>query len=142
MSNFLAIHPHMTVVVHGTEIKQCAIVLHRHSLETLLKPDGTLIEEQAFVLGVPVARNLHRWRLVEVVFYQILRALWFRILEKSPLCGLHTIVVITLLLHVHDVVPLAVEQQTLIGIHILNQWQFLSRPCLWKHRPHHQHDYT
>ena len=67
VSSFLAIDVYMAIVIHGTEIQQRLIILHRHSLEALLKPDSTLVEEQTLILCVPVTRNPHRGRLVKVV---------------------------------------------------------------------------
>ena len=139
LTSLLPVHPDVTVIVHSTEVEQHATLLHRHSLKALLEPDSTLVEEQSFVLCVPVAWDLHGGRLVEVVFYQIFRTLRLGILEESPLHGFHAVVVVALLLHVNDVVPLAIEQHRLVGIHILDQWQFLTCPSLRKHRPRHQH---
>ena len=126
VTSLLAVHPHMTVVVHSPEIEQRLTVRHRHGLETLLEPDGALVEEEALVLRVPVRRNLHHVRLVEVVLNQILWTLRLRIDKESVAHGVHTVVVVTLFLHVDDVVPLAVQRHSLIGLHILNQRQFLS----------------
>ena len=120
MTCFLAIHPHATVIVDCPKVKQRATIAHRHSLKTLLKPDGTLVEEQTLVLCIPVTRDLHRWRLIEVVFNQVFRALGLGILEESPTGRLHTIVIVALFLYIDNVIPLAIERHALIGIHVLN----------------------
>ena len=120
MTSFLAIHPHATVIVDCPKVKQRATIAHWHSLKTLLEPDGTLVEEQAFVLCIPVTRDLHRWRLIEVILDEVFRALGLGILEESPTGRLHTIVVVALFLYIDNVIPLAIERHALIGIHVLN----------------------
>ena len=59
MPGLLAIYPYTAVIVDSPEVKQGATVAHRHSLKTLLEPDGSLVEEQALILCIPIARNLH-----------------------------------------------------------------------------------
>ena len=139
MPDLLTIYPDATVIVDGSEIKQSATVARRHSLKTLLEPDGTLVEEQALVLGIPVTRDLHRWRLIEVVLDQIFRALGLGILEESPTSRLHTIVVVALFLYIDNVIPLAIERHALIGIHVLNQWQRFSSQRGWEKQSPNQH---
>ena len=123
VTSLLTIHPYMTVVVDGTKIQQGTALSHGHGLETLLKPYGSLVEEQALVLRVPVRRNLHRRRFIKIVLYQILWFLGFGIDKETVAHGVHTIVVIALFLHIHNVVPFAVQRAGLITLHILNQWQ-------------------
>ena len=119
----LTVDPDVAVVVDGTEVEQGAIVLCRLSLETFLEPDGTFVEKEALVACVPVGGNLHHVRLVEVVLDKILRALGFSIDKETVAHGVHTIVVETFFLHINDVVPVAIERHTLIGLHILKEGQ-------------------
>ena len=109
VTSLLAIHPYMTVVVDGTKIQQSATFGHRHSLEALLKPYGSLVEEQLFVLRIPVRRNLHGWRLIEVVLNQVLWPLGFGIDKETIAHGVHTIVVVTFLLNIDDIVPITIQ---------------------------------
>ena len=119
----LTVDPDVAVIVDSTEVEQRATVVHGNSLETLLKPNGALVEEETLVAGVPVRRNLHHVRLVEVVFDKVLRALRLRVDEEAVAHGIHTVVVKTFFLYVDDVVPVAVERHTLIGLHILKEGQ-------------------
>ena len=124
VTRLLAVYPHVAVVVHGTEIQQRLIILHRHSLETLLEPHGSLVEEETLVLRVPVRRYLHDVRLIKIILNQVLRALRLRIDEEAVTHGIHTVVVIALLLHVDDVIPLTIQRHRLIRHHILDYRQF------------------
>ena len=123
VTSSLTVYPDIAVVVDGTEVEQGAIIVHGNGLETLLKPDGAFVEEEALVARVPVGGNLHHVRLVEVVLDKILRALGFGVDKEAIAHGVHTIVVETFFLHVDDVVPVAVERHTLIGLHILKEGQ-------------------
>ena len=64
---------------------------------------------------------MHRRRLVEVVLHEILRPLGLGITEESPRRGIHAVVVVALLLHVHNVVPLAVQRRVLVGLDVVYQ---------------------
>ena len=127
VSSFLAVHIHIGIIVHGSEVEQRASPLLRVELETLLQPHGPLVEEQPFVLCVPVARYLHGLRLVEVVLDQILRALGLGIAEESPVVGIHAIVVVALLLHIDDVVPCTVKARGLSSQDV-RHLRYLCRP--------------
>ena len=133
MSHMPAVHIDMAVVVDGTEIQQRPHILHRHGLKTLLEPNCPFIEEQSLVLCVPITGNPHGGRFVEVVLNQVFRLLRLSILEESPSCGVHAVVVIALLLHIDDVVPLAVERHALIGIDVLDQG--LRNGCCHREEP-------
>ena len=109
MTRLLAVHPHPAVIVDSTEIEQRAVVAHRHSLEAFLEPDGALVEKQALILRIPITRDLHGRRLIEIVLYQVLRALGFGIHEESIAHGFHTIVVVALFLYIDNVIPLTIE---------------------------------
>ena len=138
MPGLLTVHPHPTVVVHRPEIEQTPdSCLLTPPLKTLLEPHRAFVEEQPFVLRIPVARDLHRGRLVEVILDEVFGFLWLRIHEESPACGVHAIVVVALLLNIYDIVPLAIERHTLIGVHILDHWQCL---CSGHRRENHSHD--
>ena len=111
----LAVYPHVAVVVDSTEVEQGTVVAHGHCLETGLEPYRAFVEEETIVLCVPVAGNLHGGRLVEVVFYQVLGTLGFRIEEESPTVRVHAIVVVAFFLHVNNVVPRTIERHALVG---------------------------
>ena len=120
VTSLLTIYPHMAIVVYSAKIKQGAAFGHRHSLEAFLKPNCSLVEEQFFVLCIPVRRNLHGRRLIKVVLNQILRLLGLGIDKEAIAHRIHTIIVIALFLHINNVVPVAIEQTILIGINILD----------------------
>ena len=109
MASELAVDIDVGVVVDGTKIKQRAMISIAMPVKRTLKPYGTLVEEQPVVLRIPVARNLHGRRFVEVVFYQVFRALRLGIEEEAPGCGIHAVVVVALFLHIDDIVPLTIE---------------------------------
>ena len=67
--------------------------------------------------------------LVEVILNQVLRTLRLGILEESPATDVHAVVIITLLLHVDDVVPIAVQQSGLSCIHVAQQGHLCSLCC-------------
>ena len=121
MTGLLAIHPHMTVVVDGAEVKQRAVVLHGYGLKASHKPYRAFIEEQPFVLRVPVGGYLHGGRLVEIVLYQVFRMLRLGISEEAPPRGFHAVVIVAFFLDIDDVVPVTIEQQALVSLHILQQ---------------------
>ena len=128
MPGLLAVHPYAAVVVRCPEVEQGFVsalneTIIGFNIETLLEPHGALVEEQSFVLCVPVAWNLHRGRLVEVVLDEVFGLLGLRIAEESPGRRIHAVVVVALFLHVYDVVPCPVERQTLIGVHVLDHRQ-------------------
>ena len=120
VTSLLTIHPYMAIVVYSAKIQQGAAFGHRHSLEALLKPNCSLVEKQLFVLRIPVRRNLHGWRLIEVVLNQILWFLGLGIDKETITHRVHTIVVIALFLYINNVVPIAIERTGLVGIHILD----------------------
>ena len=108
MAGFLAVYPDTAVVVDCTEIEQCTVVLCRYSLETRLKPDSAFIEEEPFILRIPVRGNPHGGRLVEVVFDEVFGPLGFGVDEESPASGVHAVVIIPLFLYIDDVMPVTV----------------------------------
>ena len=120
----LGVHIHMCVVVHSAEVEQRAASLLLVIGERLLEPYCSLIEEQALVLGVPVAGDAHLGGFVKVILDEIFRALRLGILEESPTADIHSVVIVAFLLYVDDVVPLAVQQSGLSCIHIAQQGHF------------------
>ena len=109
VADFLTVYINVAIVVHCTEIEQRMATVLLGVIERFLVPDGTLVEEQSLRLRVPVARHIHGRCLVEVVLYQVFRPLHLCVLEESPAVQVHAVVVVALLLHVDDVIPLAIE---------------------------------
>ena len=114
VSHMVAVHVDMRIVVHSTEIEQRAPLLRFElrtlNVELLIEPHRAFIEEQPLVARVPIGGQLHLFSLVEVIFYEVFRLLRFSVAEESPARRVHTIVVVAFLLHVNDVVPLAIER--------------------------------
>ena len=138
VSNLLAVHIDMAVVVDSTKVEQGVASIGRVPIETLLEPYGALVEEQTFVACVPVRRNRHGGRGVEVIFDEVFRTLWLRIAEEAPRGWVHAVVIIPLLLHIDDVVPVTIQRGGLACHHIAHQWERVSRSDDGEHRPQHE----
>ena len=54
VSHLGAVHIDVAVIIDSAEVEQSVASLCRMPIETLLEPYRTLVEEQAFVSGVPV----------------------------------------------------------------------------------------
>ena len=110
VSHLRAVHINVTVVVDRTKVEQGVASLSGMPVKALLEPHRSLVEEQAFVPRVPIGWNGHGGRGVEVILDEVFWTLWLRIAEESPRGRVHAIVIIALFLHIHDVVPIAVQR--------------------------------
>ena len=97
-------------VVDSAEIEQHALVGLWLIVEGATEPYSALVEEETFVLNVPVARNVHLVGGVEIVFYQFERRFLMSIEEEAPRRFFHSVVVEADFLLVDDVTPFSVER--------------------------------
>ena len=106
-----AVHPHAGLVIDCTKVEYGPVVIGLTvPLKRALEPDGSLIEEQLFILGVPVAGYVHDCCLVKVIFYKVLGALGLGVPEESPCGGVHSVIIVAFLLYIDYVIPLSVER--------------------------------
>src|ERR1700753_2705659 len=68
LADFFAVNPPPGVVIGCADVQEDARMLLRLVSEVTLIPDGAFVEEERFVLCVPVAGNLKLGSFVEVVF--------------------------------------------------------------------------
>ena len=121
----LAIHINYGLVIDSAEVKNGLLSRLGMIGETLLKPYCPLVELQLWVLGVPVRRDVHRLRLVKIIFYQVGRGFRLRIVPKGMAHWFPTIIIIADLLNVNDIIPFSIQGDTLPCKDIRQQGNFL-----------------
>ena len=106
-----AVHPHAGLVIDCAKVEYSPVVIgFTVPLKRALEPDGSLIEEQLFILGVPVTGYVHHSCLVKIIFNKVLGALGLGVPEESPCGGVHSVVIVAFLLYIDYVIPLSVER--------------------------------
>ena len=128
-----SVHIDVCLVVDGAEVEQRATALGFRPVEGALEPYRSLVEEETLVLRVPVAWNLHSGSLIEVILNEFLGPPRLGILEKAPAGDVHTIVVVPLLLHIDDVVPVAIQRRDVTSADVAHKGKPLSSHTRQRH---------
>ena len=114
-----AVEVDVAQVIDGPEVEELAASLVWFVVEIFLKPHAAFVEEEAVVLGVPIAGHSEHGGRFEAVFHQFGGISGLLVAAETAVIYLHAVVVVTVVEGVDDVVPGTVEGNRLPGIDVL-----------------------
>ncbi len=125
LTNLLPVEIDVCLVIRSSKVDEEASVGSSFVIKRFLVPDRAFVEEQLLWLSIPIARDLQRAWLVEVVFDQITFRLRFSVLEVTVVTWLITVVVEARLIWIDNHLPLSIKANCFPAICVCDQTNLL-----------------